>query len=167
MTSMPNADQFNILLVDDDTGFLSSVSGALQEGGYTVFKARDGLRASEIVREKSIGLAFVAVEMPIIDGIEVLHDIRWHTPKTPVVLMSDSPTREEAIAAFEAGAVGYLGKPLEGHYMLVKVQELRHAVEVFPPDSESIGHDWAGFALTQTGPMSYTVAGVGRPEGCE
>ena len=116
---------FNLLIVDDDIEFLKTIARTLEGAGYTVFKAKDGFKASEIVREKAIGLAFVDTEMPIIDGMEVLREIKWLTPQTEVILMAEQPSAEVAAVAFGEGAIGYFTKPIEAYDLMRKVEEVR------------------------------------------
>jgi DNA-binding NtrC family response regulator len=106
--------------------FLIAIARTLEGAGYTVFKAKDGFTASEIVRDKRIGLAFVDTDMPIIDGMEVLREIKWLTPDTQVVLMADQPDAESAATAFGEGAIGYFTKPIEGYDLMRKVEEVRN-----------------------------------------
>jgi len=117
---------FNLLVVDDDLEFLRAVARTLEGAGYTVFKAKDGFKASEILRHKPIGLAFVDTDMPIIDGMEVLREIKWLTPTTEVVLMADRPSAEGATMAFGEGAIGYFTKPIEAYDLMRKVEEVRN-----------------------------------------
>jgi response regulator NasT len=101
-----------ILIADDDRTILLTLGEGLEQQGFEVLRARDGVEAVEIARKERPDLALLDVRMPRMDGIEVARVLReeLHLP-----FLFLSAYDEEAIvsAAIAAGALGYLVKPLE------------------------------------------------------
>jgi PAS domain S-box-containing protein len=105
----------SILLADDDQFFLEAVGGHLQEQGYTVRRARDGLEALQAVREAPPDLIVLDLIMPKVDGGRVCRYVR-EDPRlrhTPIVVFSALAARDIA-GMPEVSADAYVAKgPLE------------------------------------------------------
>ena len=111
-----------LLLVDDDGVNRYTVSKALQRVGYLVSEANSGESALERYNSIDIDLVLCEVDLPGIDGIEVLKVIKQRTPEATVVLMSEQATVEAVIHALRLGAHDYLIKPCSS-------EEIRESVE--------------------------------------
>ncbi|RLA94206.1 MAG: diguanylate cyclase response regulator, partial [Deltaproteobacteria bacterium] len=100
-------DSKQILVIDNDKFYLELLSDILQEQGYTVKKASDGLQGLELVRKESFFCIFVDLVMPKIDGAKLIKCIR-EDPKLkeiPVVIVSaaisdESPDLDKIKADF-------------------------------------------------------------------
>lgn len=103
-----------ILVVDDEKDFCEFMAGHLQRRGYSVEKACSGEDALQCVKSQGPFAVLVTdLNMPGMDGIELLRQGRAHDPQMEVVIISANDVVERAIAAMrEHGAYDYLLKPL-------------------------------------------------------
>ena len=120
----------NVLIVDYEVDYLTNVAKVLEERGYNVFKAKDGFTVTSILQSWTIDVAFVDIQMPVIDGVEVLKEIKYTNPEVHVVMMTAYPTMETTVSTLMAGALDYLHKPVKVERMIEILEELREAREV-------------------------------------
>lgn len=101
-----------ILVVDDNDVIRELLSMTLTYQGYHVFKAKDALDAGELLRERQVDLLLADIEMPMMDGLELLRVLRRDaaTASLPVVFVT-SHTHYEGEAK-QLGAAAYLTKPV-------------------------------------------------------
>ncbi len=114
-----------ILIVDDESSILTTLSGVLKDEGYHVSTAPSGAEALRAIREDSPALVLLDIWMQGMDGIETLKQIKKSHPELLVVMMSGHGSIETAVRATKLGAYDYIEKPLS----LEKVTLLvRHAI---------------------------------------
>jgi two-component system nitrogen regulation response regulator NtrX len=124
-----------ILIVDDEPGILSTLSGVLKDEGYEVVTAEDGETALKRVREDPPVLVVLDIWMKGLDGIETLKRIKSQDPKIVVVMMSGHGSIETAVKATKLGAYDYIEKPLS----LEKITLLiRHALREQRLEAENL-----------------------------
>jgi len=80
-----------ILVVDDDATLRCLLAIALEDAGYRVEEAHDGIQALAQVGRCSPDLILTDLRMPRLDGIELARLLAPHTPPTPLILMSADP----------------------------------------------------------------------------
>jgi len=117
-----------ILVVDDDVSIRQALDIALTKVGYEVRQARDGEEATRLWRDSGADLVIVDIWMPKKGGLQVLRELRAHSPSTPVIAMTDggrSRNLNPLSYSKILGAVRTIAKPftLEGMLAMVK-QEL-------------------------------------------
>ena len=106
--------QRRILVVDDDDDVRAMLRDRLQAMGFVVVTAEDGLIGTEIVKSSWIDGILLDVEMPVMDGLATLRELRrWHA-HIPVIMMSADNDPDTLKAAIELGALGYAPKPIDG-----------------------------------------------------
>jgi CheY-like chemotaxis protein len=111
----------NILVVDDDEGVRKVITEALSAEGYTVRAVTNGEDALDSVRKSSPDLILLDVEMPRVDGWQVLEELRAAAgPQTPVVVMTAGFVAQDR--ALSSGAQGFLGKPFDLDDLLSTVE---------------------------------------------
>lgn len=105
---------FVVLVADDDPSILDFTSRVVTKAGHRVVRAERGDVALELVRKERPALVFLDVLMPGLDGLEVCRAIRADAAlaRTPVVLVSAMGEDRLVTAARDAGADGYLTKPM-------------------------------------------------------
>ncbi|MGD1899659.1 MAG: response regulator [Phormidesmis sp.] len=116
---MPSA---NILVADDEKSIRLTVSQALASQGYEVATATDGKTALEKIETSDIDLLLLDIQMPGMDGIEVLQAAKTQRPALKVVMISAHGSVDNAVEAMKLGAIDYLQKPFTP-------SELRELVE--------------------------------------
>lgn len=109
-----------VLVVDDDAGMRRTCARALGYEGWEVTLAEHGMAAIRLVRDsnKPFDCVLSDVNMPELDGFELVAAIRQHDDDIPVLLMTADPSLDGAVRAIDTGAVSYLSKPFS-HEMLV------------------------------------------------
>jgi DNA-binding response OmpR family regulator len=105
--------QRRILVVDDDEDVRARLQDHLQAMGFVVVTAGDGYVGMEIVKSSWIDGILLDVEMPVMDGLSTLRELRrWHA-HIPVIMMSAENDPEKLKVAIELGALGYVPKPID------------------------------------------------------
>jgi len=116
----------NILIVDDERGIRSSLSGILKDEGYDVSIAEDGYQALKIIEDEAPDLILLDIWMPGMDGIESLKKIKQQWPDISVIMISGHGNIETAVRAIKIGAYDFVEKPLSLEKTVIIVQ---HALE--------------------------------------
>ena len=111
-----------IMIVDDEPSILRSLGGALEDEGYRILTANDGLRALKKIEEEPPDLVLLDIWMPGIDGIETLKRLRAQHAGLPVIMISGHGSIETAVTATKLGAFDFIEKPLSLEKTLVTVQ---------------------------------------------
>lgn len=115
-----------ILLVEDDRSLREALADTLALGGHD-YRAVDCAETALLaIAEESFGLVVSDVNMPGMDGHQLLAQIRQRQPQLPVLLMTAFGAVERAVDAMRQGAVDYLVKPFEPKALLSLVD--RHAL---------------------------------------
>ena len=102
-----------VLVAEDDEDILALVVFDLEDEGYEVLTARNGMDAVDLALARRPDLILLDVAMPGLDGYEVTRRLRADesTRGTPVVLLTARAQVKDVIAGFEAGANDYVTKP--------------------------------------------------------
>ena len=115
-----------ILLVDDEPDILEIVGYNLQNEGYQIFTASNGIEAIEQAKEITPHLILLDVMMPEMDGIEACEKIRDIEGLQDVIIAFFTARGEDysQVAGFEAGADDYITKPVKPKVLVSKVKSL-------------------------------------------
>ena len=119
----PTPDSPRILIVDDDTLIVGSLSEFLRLEGYTVDTAPDGATAVEALAANRYALVITDVNMPRTNGLELLRAIKQRYPDIVVIVITGYGTIENAVEAVKMGAFEYLTKPIIDDEIRVVVQK--------------------------------------------
>ncbi len=101
-----------IILVDDEPSIVDLVSRFLSEAGYRVYPFSNGADALKKLQEEPADLVLTDIRMPVMTGIELLHEIRTFDQDMPVLLMTGYAELDSALAAIKCGASDFIVKPL-------------------------------------------------------
>ena len=107
-----------ILLVDDETGILDTLSILFRGEGYDVFTALGGKEAMGIMAQEKPDVVVTDIRMPGTTGLDVLSFAREVDPETPVILMTAQASLQSAVRAVNEGAYYYLQKPFANDELL-------------------------------------------------
>jgi DNA-binding NtrC family response regulator len=105
------SQKIHILVIDDELIVRESMSNWLEEEGYSVDTAEDGLKGLKKIEEEPPDLAIVDIKMPGIDGIELLQQSKKNTPELPIIVMTAYASVDTAVQAMKEGAFDYIVKP--------------------------------------------------------
>jgi len=114
--------QENILLVDDDIDILELLQRHLKALDYHTYKAVSVKEALYILKDSKIDLLITDIQMPEIDGLQLLKYVGEHYPEMPKLVITGYPSIDGALEVIKSGATDYLTKPFTK-------EELRQAVK--------------------------------------
>jgi two-component system response regulator HydG len=112
----------SILVVDDDPVMREMVSDLLGTRGYDVETAGSAEDALEKAAAREFACVLTDLQMPGMDGMELLGNLHERFPEIPVVLMTSFGTIENAVKAMRLGAVDFVTKPFESEQLLVVLE---------------------------------------------
>jgi DNA-binding NtrC family response regulator len=121
---MPAKPTGHVLVVDDEPLIRETLAEYLTQEGFTVTACGDGEQALARAAAQRFDVAVCDLQLPGIDGIEVLDRLLKLSPHTLVLLITAYGTVENAVAAFQRGAHDYLMKPLLLHEVSGKIRRL-------------------------------------------
>ena len=110
----------SILVVDDTRSMRAMVASVLQGAGYEVSEAGDGVEALELARKRVFDLVVTDHNMPRMDGVTLVRELRALPNYDPVALivLSTEASTELKQKGREAGATGWMAKPFDPQRML-------------------------------------------------
>ena len=100
-----------LLIVEDETVLRNALAKGFKKMEYTVDTAEDGEKALDYYFSNQYNLVILDLNLPIIDGLEVLAEIRNENKKIPVLILSARCEVSDKIAGLDMGANDYLAKP--------------------------------------------------------
>lgn len=115
-----------ILVVDDSSTMRKLLGHILTPAGHQVVEAEDGIRALEQLAEQGVDLMIVDLNMPQMNGIELIQAIRKEPKFTdlPIIMLTTQADDESRRRCLSAGANLFLVKPVPKDMVLFKVQSL-------------------------------------------
>ena len=126
------------LVVDDDAAVRYTLRAYLEDAGFEVSEAEDGVVGLERIDELSPALVVTDLRMPRLDGMGLLAKLAERAPPRPLVVMLTAPGRERhAVEAMKLGAFDYFRKPFEPETLRQAIARARRVAEL------SVGKDRA------------------------
>ncbi len=115
-----------LLLVDDDVLLVASLKKSLEQSGYAVDVATNGVDAQYLGNEGIYDVIILDLGLPQISGLKVLQNWRKSNNNTPVIVLTARDAWHERVDGFKAGADDYLGKPFHVEELLARLSALLH-----------------------------------------
>ncbi|MGA3032508.1 MAG: response regulator [Terracidiphilus sp.] len=124
--------EIRTLIVDDSSVMRKIVERALRQAGLdqlVVHEAGSGTEGLELLKAKPVDLILSDINMPAMDGLEFLRQIRTQglAPGVPVVMITTESSEEHVKQAIQAGAQGYIRKPFTADQVRERVVPLIRA----------------------------------------
>jgi len=113
---------YRILVIDDETGIREAIRMTLEYEGYKIDEARSGQEGLDKAARVPYDAILLDIKMPILDGIEVLENLREQRILTPVVMVSGHGDVHTAVECTKRGAFDFLEKPLNRDKLLLTVR---------------------------------------------
>ncbi|MFA7359958.1 MAG: response regulator [Candidatus Kapaibacterium sp.] len=110
-----------ILLIDDDDSTLESLSSYLEELGYKVLKARNGITGLEIVKNLHPDLIISDIRMPGLNGVEFAFIIKGLKYNIPLILMTSYDYKDNKF--IDKCSFGYMQKPIDIHMLRIMISD--------------------------------------------
>jgi len=99
-----------ILVVDDEESMCQYLSILLHKEGYEVSTVNSGVEALKLIEADAFDVVMTDIQMPKMDGIQLLKGIKGIDPTTPVIIMTAYASEQSAIDAVNLGAFSYMQK---------------------------------------------------------
>lgn len=128
-----------VLLVDDERDFIEPIAFWLKSKGYEVTMASNGAEAMANLRLQPPDIVFLDINMPVMDGLEALKNIRDFNKDLPVIMVTAAYGSEEKISRAKAlGISGFFAKTYTFDQLVQMIQvTLRTHKGLQPPEAHS------------------------------
>ena len=140
-----------LLLAEDEQALSKALKAILERAGYTVDAVNDGKAALDCLDTGSYDGAVLDIMMPVLDGLEVLRQLRARGDLLPVLLLTAKAETDDKVQGLDSGANDYLTKPFAVRELLARVRAMTR-VHTAPSDSRlrlgNITLDRATFELS-------------------
>jgi DNA-binding response OmpR family regulator len=150
----------NILVAEDEADIRNLLKMNLEDEGYRVFPASNGLEAMSYIQSEEIHLAVLDVMMPKLDGFNLLRKIR-DVSTIPVIFLTARADEIDKVLGLGLGADDYMAKPFSMSELLARIRaQLRRSHEYIPLKQEANELEYHGLRIDKN---SCTVFRNGEP----
>ena len=125
---------YRVLVVDDETSIREAIKMTLEYEGYRIDEARSGQEGLDKAGKTDYDAILLDIKMPVLDGIEVLENLKAQKITSPVVMVSGHGDVHTAVECTKRGAFDFLEKPLNRDKLLLTV---RNAVRLRQVEEEN------------------------------
>ncbi|RBN51485.1 response regulator transcription factor [Flavobacterium psychrolimnae] len=112
----------HILIVEDEAGIVQFLQQGLEEEGYTITSASDGLKGFELSQKENFDLILLDWMLPKMTGLELCKSIRLKNTTTPIIFLTAKDTVQETIEGLKAGANDYIKKPFSFDELVERIK---------------------------------------------
>lgn len=121
-----NMAKNKILIVDDEEDIVNLVRLILEDAGYEVFTATNGVEALDRIRTKTFDLVLLDIMMPLLSGWEVLKELRENaqTREVPVALLTARASPRDDNRQHPTTYCDYITKPFEPDDLLMRIRQI-------------------------------------------
>ena len=113
-----------ILLLEDDINLSETIEEYLEDEGYEVVSAYDGISAEDIIYEKKFDILLLDVNVPGINGFELLKKVRDNGDETPAIFITSLNSTDDLSSGYESGCDDYIRKPFELKELLLRIKTI-------------------------------------------
>ena len=120
----------DVLIVDDSAAIRKILQRVLRQADVPigeVHEAGDGLEAIEVMKVKTVGLVLSDINMPNMDGLQLLSELKanpaWKS--VPIVMITTEGSQQKVVEAVNLGAAGYVKKPFTAEQIKEKLMQLQ------------------------------------------
>lgn len=166
-----------ILIVEDEKILNNTINKSLKDAGYEVESAFDGFDAMEMIEIESYDLIVLDLNLPNMDGMEILKNLRKEDVETKVLILSARSQIQDKVEGLDAGANDFLQKPFHLDELKARVRSLtrRNFIQnntelsfdkiKFDSKNRTIFIDDKELKLTrkEAGILEYLLLNQGRP----
>ena len=102
-----------LLIIDDDEVVRASLAAYLEDSGFSVLQASNGVQGLQMFEQEQPDLIICDLRMPQMSGLELIRQVAQRSAQTPVIVISGAGVMSDVVEALRLGAADYLIKPLE------------------------------------------------------
>ncbi len=144
-----------ILLLEDDLMLSEVIVEHLEDYGYTVTAKYNGVEAEDLLFEEKFDLLLLDVNVPLLNGFELLKNLRESGNNTPAIFITSMNSSTDVSEGFELGANDYLKKPFEMIELKARIDNIKRQFRIDSTDvftiSRTSTYDVARYVLTVNG----------------
>jgi DNA-binding response OmpR family regulator len=142
-----------ILVIEDEKNIVDIIKLYLEQAGYTVLCASDGIAGLELHAREHPDLVILDLMLPILDGMEVCRRIRkW--ANTPILMLTARQGEDDRIDGLEAGADDYLVKPFSPRELVSRVKAILRRSVTTTTNPDSYGQETRTNSEEQSAPLT-------------
>ncbi len=119
-----------ILLVDDEEGIRKVLGISLMDIGYQVFTAQDGKEALAVFRKHTPPIVLTDIKMPIMNGIDLLQQIKAESPDTEVIMLTGHGDMDLAIKCLKLEATDFITKPINDDVLEIALKRANDRISM-------------------------------------
>ena len=174
---MKKEEQMRLLIVEDEKMLCDTIAKSLRQSGYEVDTCYNGREAKEILEVEHYDLVVLDLNLPEMDGMEVLRSLRAADEETGVLILSARSQIADKVEGLDAGANDYLAKPFHLDELEARVRSLTRRKFIqsdtcllcgelsFNTKSREASAEGKTIALTrkESGILEYLLLHQGRP----
>ncbi len=112
----------NILIIEDEPGIYNFLKEGLEEEGYDITIASDGIKGIDRYHQSKPDLILLDWMLPGMHGVDVCKEIRKHDKETPILFLTAKDTVKETIEGLRSGANDYIKKPFSFEELLERIK---------------------------------------------
>ena len=127
-----------ILIVDDEAGVRELLGDALRIAGFETATASDGMSALTSIRNRKPNLLIIDINMPLMDGFELVERLRSTGDNTPALMLSARADRVDVTRGLTLGADDYVTKPFGLEELLLRVKAILRRSQVSSIESPEL-----------------------------
>jgi DNA-binding response OmpR family regulator len=149
-----------LLLCEDERSLSRAVEAILRKNNYSVDAVYDGRDALDYIVNGNYDGVILDIMMPVMDGIEVLKNVRSRGITTPILLLTAKSEIEDKVNGLDSGADDYLTKPFDTRELLARIRAMTRGGSVRADTSLRFGNitlDLASYELSSPS-GSYKLA---------
>ena len=117
-----------ILLVDDEEGIRKVLGISLMDIGYQVFSAQNGQDALAVFRQHKPPIVLTDIKMPVMDGIDLLQQIKAESPDTEVIMLTGHGDMDLAIKCLKLEATDFITKPINDDVLEIALKRANERI---------------------------------------
>ncbi|MBN2048834.1 MAG: response regulator transcription factor [Spirochaetales bacterium] len=152
-----------ILLVEDEESLAIGLTYNLEEEGYRVVRAEDGVKACESFQKEQFDLIILDIMLPHMDGFEVAEKIREISPRVPILMLTARTQIDDKIKGLRTGVDDYLTKPFHITELLLRIKGMLKRSDWYKPIDDSKGTYRFGSRTFNFSTLTCTVDNLTKP----
>ena len=114
-----------VLIIDDERAIRRALKEILEYENCQVLEAENGKEGLDTIHSNTVDVIFCDIKMPILDGMELLHQLKEEGSDVPIIMISGHGTLETAVQAIKIGAFDFIEKPLDLNRILVILRNVK------------------------------------------
>lgn len=131
---------FNIMIVEDDVNQRKLMATVLEQYGYEVLLASDGVEALDVMDKKHVDLIILDIMMPRMDGFELTETLRQSGCNIPILMVSAKQSPLDKRKGFIIGTDDYMTKPVDEEEMVLRVGALLRRSKIVNDRKLTVGN---------------------------